>query len=76
MYVSLSAEPGYDTDLLSKQFGFGGPLMLFSGNPKSHNSTMMQWGNDTHHIKGDVLYIFKTVEGTSINLRYLDPEPS
>ena len=57
MYVSLSAEPGYDTDLLSKQFGFDGPLKLFSGNPKRHNhngTTIMQWGNDTHHIKGDI----------------------
>ena len=55
MYMSLSAEPGYDTDLLSNQFGFDGPLRLFDGKPKSYNgTTIMQWGNDTHHIKGDI----------------------
>ena len=56
MHGALSAEPGYDTDLLSKQFGFQGPLKLFSGqNEKNHNdTTIMEWGNDTHHIKGDI----------------------
>ena len=53
-YISISAQPGYNMSLLEKH----SPYELFNGKVVHHvenDTTIIQWGNDTHHIKGYVI---------------------